>query len=123
MRASTAVALDRALIATGFSYQPDRRARQARRLARLLPQVRDVRRSGSAAVDLCRVASARLDAYFEDHLNSWDVSAGLLIAAEAGASTSDLAGGPPTSSDVMVASAGVHSQLLAAIAETGSTSS
>jgi myo-inositol-1(or 4)-monophosphatase len=114
--------LGAALVATGFSYRRDRRARQAERLARLLPSVRDVRRSGSAAVDLCRVAGGRVDAYFEDHLNSWDVSAGLLIAAEAGASTSDLHGGPPTSSEVLVCSPGIHDDLLAALAAPGADS-
>ena len=54
-------------------------------LATLLPQVRDIRRIGSAALDLCLVAAGRLDAYFEDNLNVWDWAAGALIAAEAGA--------------------------------------
>jgi myo-inositol-1(or 4)-monophosphatase len=117
LRVSGAVALEHALVATGFSYRPDRRARQAGRLARLLPRVRDMRRSGSAAIDLCRVASGRVDAYFEEHLNSWDVSAGLLIAAEAGAVLSDLRGGPPTTDQVLVCSPGLHVELLAALAE------
>ena len=117
LHVSAAASLQAALVATGFSYRRDRRAEQGARLARLLPAVRDVRRSGSAAVDLCRVASGRIDAYFEDHLNSWDVSAGLLIASEAGASTSDLRGGPATATDVVASAPGVHASLLAALRE------
>lgn len=117
LRVSGADALERALVATGFSYRSDRRVHQAERLARLLPVVRDMRRSGSAAIDLCRVASGRVDAYFEEHLNSWDVSAGLLIAAEAGAATSDLRGGPATTEQVVVSAPGVHAALLDALAD------
>ena len=58
----------------------------------MLPEVRDIRRFGSAAIDLCLVACGRLDAYFEQHLNTWDMAAGVLIAAEAGAITSDFDG-------------------------------
>jgi myo-inositol-1(or 4)-monophosphatase len=117
LHVSAAASLQAALVATGFSYRRARRAEQGARLARLLPAVRDVRRSGSAAVDLCRVASGRIDAYFEDHLNSWDVSAGLLIASEAGASTSDLRGGPATATEVVASAPGVHASLLAALRE------
>jgi myo-inositol-1(or 4)-monophosphatase len=73
------------LVGTGFGYEPQLRQRQAEVLAKLLPQVRDIRRLGSAALDLCLVAAGRLDAYFEDKLNVWDWAAGALIAAEAGA--------------------------------------
>jgi fructose-1,6-bisphosphatase/inositol monophosphatase family enzyme len=109
--------LARALIGTGFSYSAERRARQAERLARLVPRVRDVRRLGSAAIDLCLVACGRLDGYYEEHLNSWDLAAGVLIAAEAGAITSDLAGGPAGAASTVAAAAGVHRELLALIAE------
>ncbi len=74
-----------ALCATGFGYRPDRRVWQAGVLARLIGQIRDVRRLGSAALDLCWTAGGRYDAYFEWGLNPWDLSAGSLIAAEAGA--------------------------------------
>ncbi len=78
-------ALGKALVATGFSYVAEDRRRQAERLTRLLPKVRDIRRIGSAALDLCRVASGEVDAYFEHGLGPWDHAAGCLIAARAGA--------------------------------------
>lgn len=74
-----------ALVATGFAYCAQRRERQAHLLARLLPRVRDVRRIGSAALDLCAVAEGRVDAQFEHGLGPWDWAAGALIAEEAGA--------------------------------------
>ncbi|MBW0012088.1 inositol monophosphatase family protein [Mycobacterium sp.] len=77
--------LSMALLGTGFGYSPRRRATQAALLAQLLPVVRDVRRIGSAALDLCMVAAGRLDAYYEHGLQLWDCAAGALIAAEAGA--------------------------------------
>jgi myo-inositol-1(or 4)-monophosphatase len=73
-----------ALVGTGFSYEADRRRMQAERLVKVLPVVRDIRRAGSAALDLCSVACGRLDGYFEEGLNAWDYSAGSLIVAEAG---------------------------------------
>jgi myo-inositol-1(or 4)-monophosphatase len=79
------VELSSALVATGFSYDAEDRRRQSAVLARLLPQVRDVRRIGSAALDLCMVAGGRIDAYYEDTTSIWDWCAGALIAAEAGA--------------------------------------
>ena len=72
-------------MATGFSYDPVTRGRQAEVLATVLPAVRDIRRSGSAALDLCTVASGRVDAFWERGLAPWDRAAGGLIAAEAGA--------------------------------------
>ncbi|MCW2685557.1 MAG: inositol monophosphatase/fructose,6-bisphosphatase family protein [Mycobacterium sp.] len=77
--------LSMTLVGTGFGYAVDLRGQQAEVLARLLPQVRDMRRMGSAALDLCMVAAGRLDAYYESDLNVWDWAAGVLIAAEAGA--------------------------------------
>ena len=79
------VPLGSALIATGFAYDVDNRTRQAATVADLLPQVRDIRRIGSAALDLCAVASGAVDGYYEDTTNRWDWSAGALVAAEAGA--------------------------------------
>ena len=104
--------VSQALVATGFSYDPARRAAQASRLAHLLPQVRDLRRLGAAAVDLCLVACGRLDAYFEEHLSPWDSAAGALIAIEAGAVASDLTGGPPRPEELLVCSPALHRPLL-----------
>jgi myo-inositol-1(or 4)-monophosphatase len=73
-----------ALVGTGFGYAREQRVRQAEVLARLLPDVRDVRRLGSCALDLCMVAAGRMDAYYEDGVHVWDWAAGALIAAEAG---------------------------------------
>ncbi len=80
--------LSMALLGTGFGYSRRRRATQAALLAHMLPLVRDVRRIGSAALDLCMVAAGRLDAYYEHGLQLWDCAAGALIAAEAGARVS-----------------------------------
>jgi myo-inositol-1(or 4)-monophosphatase len=91
-----------ALLATGFSYDPARRARHARRLVHVVPAVRDIRRLGAASVDLCHVACGRVDAYVEESLGPWDLAAGELIAREAGCRTGDLDGGPPTPDQVLV---------------------
>jgi myo-inositol-1(or 4)-monophosphatase len=72
-------------VATGFGYEAEVRDRQARSVARLLPQVRDIRRAGSCALDLCGVAAGEADAYVEEGPNVWDYSAGGLVAQEAGA--------------------------------------
>ncbi len=113
---SSANVLSEALVGTGFSYSAERRTAQARRLTEVLPAVRDVRRLGSAAIDLCLVACGRLDAYFEEYLNSWDLAAGVLIAAEAGARTSDFARGRAGTSATVAAAPGVHDALLELIA-------
>jgi fructose-1,6-bisphosphatase/inositol monophosphatase family enzyme len=83
--ASDKAELATALIATGFSYQPEERREQARVLEHVLPRVRDVRRIGSAALDLCWVACGRFDGFYERGLQPWDLAAGELIAKEAGA--------------------------------------
>ena len=77
--------LSTALVATGFSYDAEARSRQAGVLARILPAVRDVRRTGAASLDLCWVALGRVDLYYEWGLQPWDWAAGSLVAAEAGA--------------------------------------
>jgi myo-inositol-1(or 4)-monophosphatase len=73
------------LLGTGFSYRPERRVRQAALVAALLPHVRDVRRTGSAALDMCAVAAGWTDAYLEHGCNWWDWAAAALVASEAGA--------------------------------------
>jgi myo-inositol-1(or 4)-monophosphatase len=85
LQASLVNELSMSLVGTGFGYDPQLRRSQAAVLASLLPQIRDIRRLGSAALDLCLVAAGRLDAYYEENLNVWDWAAGALIAAEAGA--------------------------------------
>ena len=87
--------LESALVATGFGYEPERRAAQAEVLGRLLPQIRDVRRAGSAALDLSWLASGRLDAYYERGLKPWDWAAGRLLVTEAGGALRELPGDPP----------------------------
>ncbi len=82
--------LDVAMVATGFGYNPAVRARQAEVLTRVLPRVRDIRRVGAAALDLCWCACGRYDAYYERGLNPWDVAAGGLVAARAGLAVRDL---------------------------------
>jgi myo-inositol-1(or 4)-monophosphatase len=82
------------LVGTGFHYVPEIRATQAAAVARLLPQVRDIRRSGSAALNLCELAAGRLDAFVEQGLKEWDRAAGGLIATEAGIIVSGLDGEP-----------------------------
>ncbi len=95
MRGSSASTLEQALVGTGFGYDAGRRARQAEVVSRVLPQVRDIRRFGSAAVDLCLAAEGIIDAYFEQGLKPWDRAAGTLIAREAGLTVAGLDGAPP----------------------------
>ena len=105
-----------ALVGTGFSYQPERRAVQAQRVAWLIPHVRDIRRLGAAAADLCYVACGRLDAYFEEHLGPWDLAAGELIAREAGCRTGALDGGPVHPGSVLAAPPALFEPLRALVA-------
>jgi myo-inositol-1(or 4)-monophosphatase len=85
IRCNDPVAIEMALLGTGFAYDRERRKYQADVVARLIPNCRDIRRAGAAAVDLCYVAMGALDGYFEFGLKEWDLAAGGLIAAEAGA--------------------------------------
>ena len=87
LRVAGAPSLPTALVGTGFAYDAARRAEQAEVLQRVLPEVRDVRRAGAAAIDLCWVAAGRLDAFFERGLAPWDWCAASLVATEAGART------------------------------------
>ncbi len=109
--------LSMALVGTGFAYSQRRRTVQAALVAKILPVVRDVRRIGSAAMDLCMVAAGRLDAYYEHGLHVWDCAAGALIAAEAGARVVLPAPGDPDSAAALVVAAapGIADQLLAAL--------
>lgn len=95
--------LDRMLVATGFGYDSDRRAAQGRVAAALLPHVRDIRRMGAAALDLCSVGAGRVDAYYEAGLSVWDLAAGRLVATEAGAALEAIEGGPPRPGSILAA--------------------
>jgi myo-inositol-1(or 4)-monophosphatase len=109
--------LSMALVGTGFAYSQRRRTVQAALVAKILPVVRDVRRIGSAAMDLCMVAAGRLDAYYEHGLHVWDCAAGALIASEAGARVVLPAPGDPDSTAALVVAAapGIADQLLAVL--------
>lgn len=85
LRCTTVTEVSMSLLATGFGYAQGRRRRQGELVAALLPRVRDIRRIGSAALDLCMVAAGRVDAHFEHGLSPWDWAAGALVAEEAGA--------------------------------------
>ncbi|MFT3662602.1 MAG: inositol monophosphatase family protein [Gordonia sp. (in: high G+C Gram-positive bacteria)] len=110
-----------ALVATGFGYSPERRRAQGAVLAELLPRIRDVRRVGAAALDLCMVASGAVDVHFEHGLSPWDWAAGALIAAEAGAhvrippAASRAIDGYPT----VAAAPGIAEEFLALLTEVG----
>jgi myo-inositol-1(or 4)-monophosphatase len=108
---STGVPLDKALVATGFGYTARQRLVQGEVLSQVLPRVRDIRRGGSAAVDLCSVASGTVDAYYERGVNLWDIAAGSLIAAEGGAGVTGLHGQPPGPSMTLAASPGLLGEL------------
>ena len=84
IRVTSCSELSLALLGTGFAYTPAVRERQAKITGALLPKVRDIRRSGSCAVDLCSVAAGRLDAFYETGVNWWDVAAGIQIVRSAG---------------------------------------
>ena len=103
------VEVDRALLATGFQYDVADRVSQLEDFAKLVPVVRDMRRNGAAAVDLCHVAMGALDGYYEAGLKEWDWSAGGLVATEAGATFKKYGEGPMQIS--MVAGPYLHAQL------------
>jgi myo-inositol-1(or 4)-monophosphatase len=105
------------VVATGFSYRRDRRARQAAGLSALLPRIANIRCDGSAALDLCLVACGEVDAYFESDVAHWDVAAGRVIASEAGATVqvTQAEGGV----GVVAAPPGLFDQLSTLLAESG----
>lgn len=95
--------LAQCLVATGFAYDREVRRGQAEVLGDLLPRVRDVRRAGAAALDLCHVAAGRVDAYYERGVQPWDYAAGALLVLEAGGRVSGSAPGSPASGEMIVA--------------------
>lgn len=119
LRGSDVRSLDEVLLGTGFGYDSRLRARQGRYIGALLPRVRDIRRHGSGALDLCMAAGGLIDAYVEQGLHPWDLCAGGLIAARAGLVVTGL-GGRPAGRDLVVASPpAVAHDLLSALAELG----
>ncbi|GAA3727892.1 inositol monophosphatase family protein [Salinactinospora qingdaonensis] len=111
LRAGEAVPLEMALVATGFGYEAQRRSQQAEVLRAVLPRVRDIRRCGSAALDLCSLAKGRANAYYERGLNQWDWAAAALVAAEAGVHVAGLHGRAPNSDLTVAAVPGLFEEL------------
>lgn len=114
-----AAPLDQALVGTGFAYVQARRAHQADVAQRIIPLVRDIRRGGSAALDLCDVAAGRLDGYYERGLNPWDLAAGELIAREAGAVTGGRPGEQASGELALAATPAVFASLQPLLEEAG----
>ena len=108
---STGVALAGALVATGFGYSASQRASQGKVVAAVLPRVRDIRRAGSAALDLCSVASGRVDGYYEQGVRYWDIAAGGIIASEAGALVGGLHGDGPSPAMTIAAAPALFAEL------------
>ena len=121
IRCSELTQLDKALVATGFAYDPPTRRLQAEALTSVLPEIRDIRRMGGAAVDLCSVACGRVDAFFERGLQPWDYAAGSVIASEAGARVGDLDGGPPSAGCCLAAPPSLFESLATLLATATAT--
>jgi myo-inositol-1(or 4)-monophosphatase len=117
LHASAPPSLDRTLVSTGFGYQSEDRRKQGAVVAALLPVVRDIRRIGSAALDLCAVGAGRTDAYYELHLNPWDHAAGALVAAEAGVVVTGLPGRPFAEPLAIAAAPSIAEPFVALLAE------
>ena len=115
LRTTSLADLTRALVGTGFGYTPGRRALQAAALAHVLPRVRDVRRAGSAALDLAWVACGRLDGFYEAGIRDWDRAAGLLLVGEAGGLTGILDPGLDGADCVVAAGAALYDPLCALV--------
>jgi myo-inositol-1(or 4)-monophosphatase len=110
---------EQALVSTGFGYRLEVRTHQAEVARRLIPRVRDIRRAGSAAIDLCDVGCGRLDAYYERGLNAWDYGAGALFAREAGALTGGRPGEPPSPELTVAGAPGIFEPLQGLLDELG----
>lgn len=116
LRVSQRTELAGALVATGFGYDSGLRAAQAQVVARVLPRVRDIRRGGSAALDLVAVACGRVDAFYEAHMNPWDRAAGELVVREAGGVVSRLRDPTGVSDGVVAGPPELHDRLRALVA-------
>jgi myo-inositol-1(or 4)-monophosphatase len=115
IRCNQTMELERSLIATGFSYDRESRIKQAEFITGLIADVRDIRRTGAAATDLCAVATGWVDGYFETSLNEWDIAAGGLIATEAGAVLSGRMGAQAGKEMTICAGPALHALLSARI--------
>jgi myo-inositol-1(or 4)-monophosphatase len=115
LRGSDRDDLATAMVSTGFGYDARVRAAQAAVVARLLPQVRDIRRLGSAALDLAWLAAGRYDAYYEYGLNAWDWAAGEMLCAAAGLQTRHLEALPGTGPGLLVAAPAIVDDLEAIV--------
>lgn len=113
LRVSAVTDLGLSLLADGFSYDADERREQARREALIVPLVRDVRRMGSAALDLAYVAAGRVDAYGESGGHEWDWAAGRLLVSEAGGMVSETRGVRPNAPTLVASGVGIHQALVA----------
>ncbi|MBX3313646.1 MAG: inositol monophosphatase [Actinobacteria bacterium] len=111
--------LSRAVIGTGFGYDPLRRRRQAAVVERVIGDIADIRRAGAAALDLCSVACGRLDGYWEVGLNAWDHAAGALIASESGARVEGRDGGSPSEELVLAAPPAIFDDLRTLLLDAG----
>lgn len=105
------------LVATGFSYEAEKRAKQGAVVAQMLPRVRDIRRIGAASTDFCSVASGLLDGYWESGLKPWDMAAGILIVTEAGGVVENLEGSPGDESLVVAGNPQIVYELRQALKE------
>jgi myo-inositol-1(or 4)-monophosphatase len=114
---SRPASLGQTLVATGFGYREEQRRAQGAVVAQLVPRVRDIRRFGSAALDLCAAAAGRVDAYYELHLNPWDHAAGALVAAEAGLTVTGLPGRPFGEPMAIVAASSIADAFVELVAE------
>ena len=117
LHGSRPASLEQTLVATGFGYRVEQRRAQGAVVAELLPRVRDIRRAGSAALDLCSAAAGRVDAYYELHLNPWDFAAGALIAAEAGLVVTGLPGRPFAEPMAIAAAPSIAGEFVGLVAE------
>ncbi|WP_188187187.1 inositol monophosphatase family protein [Nonomuraea sp. SYSU D8015] len=111
LHCNTGVPLAQALVATGFGYAVERRAVQGQVVAAVLPRVRDIRRGGSCAIDLCSLAAGRVDAYYERGINPWDYAAAGLVATESGARLGGLRGRPVSPEFALCAGPGLFEEL------------
>jgi myo-inositol-1(or 4)-monophosphatase len=116
---SSTTDLATSLVSTGFAYSSEVRAHQGEMMKKILPRVRDIRRIGACSLDLCDLASGRVDAYFEQTLSPWDHAAGALIAREAGAVITGFPGERESRGLLVAAAPGIHAELLKLLVEAG----